>query len=58
MRIFKVIPHGSFYEVWEAIRDFCGRIIRWEFILDTCNDYQAYGYINLMGREYDPAFDR
>lgn len=58
MRIFKVKKNGILYEVYEAIRNINGLIIDWEFVGDTLYNFEAYHYISLNGREYDPAFDR
>ena len=58
MRIFKVKKQGIIYKVYEAIRDFNGLIIDWEYVGETIYNFKAYGYVNQMGREYNPTIDR
>ena len=58
MRIFKIKKQGVIYKVYEAVKDFNGLIIDWEFVGDTIYNFQAYGYVRQRGREYNPAIDR
>ena len=57
MRIFKIKKQGIIYKVYEAIRDFNGLIIDWEYVGETIYNFKAYQYIRQNGREFNPATD-